>query len=61
MKFKGHNDRWTSTLFVKNVFDEFYVTSIGETNVNIVPNGYTHRMVKLSERQYGIDFRYWWE
>jgi iron complex outermembrane recepter protein len=61
VRFIDHNDRWSSTLFVKNVTDEFYVTNIGETEANAVPNGYTHRMVKQSERQYGIDFRYKWQ
>ena len=61
VKFKDHEDRWSSTLFVKNVTDEFYVTNIGETQSSIVPNGYTHRMAKLSERQYGLEVRYRWQ
>lgn len=61
VKFEGHHDRWTSTLFVKNVTDEFYVKNIGETLPSVVPNGYRHRNVKLSERQYGLEVRYRWQ
>ena len=61
VKFTDHKDRWSSTLFVKNVTDEFYVTNVGETQSSIVPNGYTHRMVKLSERQFGLEVRYLWQ
>ena len=60
VKFNGHNDRWSSTLFVKNALDEFYVRDIGEMLPSVVPNGYTHRNVKLSERQYGLEVRYRW-
>ncbi len=60
VKFKGHNDRWSSTLFVKNVTDEFYAKNIAETLPSVVPNGYRHRNVKQSERQYGLEVRYRW-
>ena len=61
LKLADHRDRWSTTFFVKNATDEFYVTNIGETLPSVVPNGYTHRMVKLSERQYGMEFRYRWQ
>ena len=60
VRLDDHNDRWSSTLFVKNVTDEFYVKGIGEMLASVVPNGYTHRVVKQSERQYGVEVRYRW-
>ena len=61
VRLDDHRDRWSSTFFVKNATDEFYVRNIGETLAAVVPNGYTHRTVKLSERQFGVEVRYKWQ
>ena len=55
-----HDDHWRATLFVKNVFDKFYVNSIQGNNGNILPNGYNHRYDKLAERTYGLELSYSW-
>ncbi len=59
-KLEGHSDRWDATLFVKNVFDEFYPSVIFITNSQIIPNATFHRYPKTAERTYGIDLRYRW-
>lgn len=58
--FQDRDDQWQATLFVKNIFDEFYASSINANNPNILPNGYNHRYAKLAERNYGIELRYRW-
>lgn len=52
------NDRWDATLYVKNVFDEFYVTSIGATIPNFLPNGYVQQVPRYSERTIGAELRF---
>lgn len=36
MKFNDHNDRWTSTVFIMDLFDECFATSIGETSAMLL-------------------------
>ncbi len=58
--FQDKDDRYTATAFVKNVLDEFYVTSIAGQNENIILNGYQHRVPKTANRTFGFEFRYKW-
>ena len=58
--FNDHNDRWNATLFVKNIADEFYASSIFSNNAAFLPNGYNHRYSKLAGRNYGLEMRYRW-
>lgn len=57
---KSHSDHWETSLFVKNVADEFYVTAIQANNAAFLPNGYAHRYSKLSRRTFGMELRYRW-
>ncbi|MCP5195151.1 MAG: TonB-dependent receptor [Pseudomonadales bacterium] len=57
---QDHSDRWTATVFVKNIADKFYASSIQPNNPNILPNGYNHRYGKDAGRTYGIEMRYRW-
>lgn len=58
--FEDQSDRWEATVFVKNIGDEFYATSIRSSNAAIVPNAYSHRYAKLARRNYGLEMRYCW-
>jgi iron complex outermembrane receptor protein len=58
--FESHSDRWDATLFVKNLTDKFYASSIQANNPSILPNGYTQRYAKVAERSYGLEMRYRW-
>ena len=58
--FQGHSDQWDATLFVKNIADEFYASSINPNNPQLLPNGYNHRYSKQSGRTYGLELRYRW-
>lgn len=57
---QDHDDRWTAMLFVKNIADEFYASSIESNNPQILPNGYNHRYGKDAGRTYGVELRYSW-
>jgi iron complex outermembrane receptor protein len=58
--FEGHSDRWDATVFVKNIGDEFYASSIISPPSFALPNGYNHRYSKLAGRNYGLEMRYRW-
>ena len=58
--FQSHSDHWNVTLFVKNIADDFYASSIQPNNVRILPNGYNHRYGKEAGRTYGLEMRYRW-
>jgi iron complex outermembrane receptor protein len=53
-------DHWSATLYVKNVFDEFYVTNIASNVSNFLPNGYVQQVPRYSERTVGAEMRYRW-
>ena len=55
-----HEDRYTLTLFAKNVFDEWYVSGIGSLPANFTPNGYGHQVPRYAERTFGVEARYLW-
>lgn len=57
---QDHSDRWTATVFVKNIADKFYASSIQANNLNILPNGYNHRYGKDAGRTFGLELRYRW-
>ena len=54
------DNRWEATLYVKNVFDEFYITGIGSLPDVFLPNGYIQVVPKLAERTFGGEVRYRW-
>lgn len=56
----SHSDHWETSVFVKNVTDEFYPSNILSMNENVVPNGYNHRLSKQAERTYGAEVVYRW-
>jgi iron complex outermembrane receptor protein len=58
--FQDHSDRWTATVFVKNIADKFYASSIQPNNPNLLPNGYNHRYGKDAGRTFGLEMRYRW-
>jgi iron complex outermembrane receptor protein len=58
--FEDHSDRWDATIFVKNIGDEFYASSIFSNNAAFLPNGYNQRYSKLAGRTYGLEMRYRW-
>jgi iron complex outermembrane receptor protein len=55
-----HADHYTVTLFTKNVFDEWYVTSINAFADTFTPNGYGHAVPRYAERTFGVEARYRW-
>jgi len=60
LALNAKDDSWRTTLFVKNLTDEFYPSIIAGNNENILPNGYTHRYGKQAERTFGLQFDYRW-
>jgi iron complex outermembrane receptor protein len=54
------SEHYTVTLFTKNVFDEWYVSSIGSLVNTFTPNGYGHRVPRYSERTFGVEGHYRW-
>lgn len=60
VELKDKNERYSVNAFVKNVLDDFHVTSINATNENIIPNGYSQQVPKTARRTAGIEFRYRW-
>jgi outer membrane receptor protein involved in Fe transport len=54
------DDKWHATVYVKNVFDNFYVTGIGATLDLFIPNGYLQQVPRYSERTAGMEVRYRW-
>lgn len=57
---QDREDRWDVTLFVKNLTDEFYVSTIQSSNESIMPNGYTQILPRQYERRVGLEARYRW-
>ena len=55
-----HSGHYTVTLFTKNVFDEWYVTSINAFPDTFTPNGYGHQVPRYAERTFGVEGRYRW-
>ena len=55
-----HNEHYTVTLFTKNVFDEWYVSSINSLVGTFTPNGYAHQVPRYAERTIGVEARYRW-
>lgn len=58
VKLLSQDKRWSANLYVKNVFDEFYVSGIGTLPTFFFPNAYVQSVPKYSERTAGIDFRF---
>ena len=58
--FADQRDHWEATVFVKNIGDKFYVTSIGSNHPVFLPNGYNHSYAKLAGRTYGLELRHRW-
>lgn len=58
VKLRSQDKHWSANLYVKNVFDEFYVSGIGSLPTFFFPNAYTQSVPKYAERTVGIDFRY---
>lgn len=58
VKLQSQDKHWSANLYVKNVFDEFYVSGIGSLPTFFFPNAYTQSVPKYAERTVGIDFRY---
>ena len=52
--------QWETTLYVKNVFNEWHVTGIGPTVSQFLPNGYLQSVPKYAKRTSGMEFRYRW-
>ena len=57
---QDHSDRWTATVFVKNIANKFYASAILPNNPNILPNAYNHRYGKDAGRTFGLEMRYRW-
>ena len=55
-----HSDHYTVTLFTKNVFDEWYLTSVNSFVSTFTPNGYGHQVPRYAERTFGVEARYRW-
>lgn len=60
IQLRDKDDRYSASLFVKNVFDEYYVSNISAQNENLVPNAYQHFLPRTFERRIGVEFRYNW-
>ena len=60
VKLQDKDDRYSAALFVKNAFDEDYVSGIAAQNENIMPNGYLQFFPRTWERRIGVEFRYNW-
>lgn len=56
----GEDDRWTLSAYVKNLFDEFYVSGIGATADVFVPDGYLQQVPKTASRTAGLELRLRW-
>ncbi len=54
------DERYSSTLYVKNALDEHYVQGIGATSKVFLPNGYLQQVPRTYQRTVGIEFRYRW-
>ncbi len=55
-----HSDHYTVTLFTKNVFDQWYLTSVKSFVTIFTPNGYGHQVPRYAERTFGVEARYRW-
>ena len=55
-----HSDHYTVTLFTKNVFDDWYLTSVNAFATTFTPNGYGHQVPRYAERTFGVEARYRW-
>ena len=58
--FRDQRDRWQATVFVKNIGDTFYVSSIRPNHPAILANGYNHTYAKEAGRTVGLELRYRW-
>lgn len=54
------SEHYTLTAFVKNVTDEWYVSSIAAGADIFTPNGYVHQLPRYAERTLGLEARYRW-
>ena len=55
-----HSDHYTVTLFTKNVFDDWYLTSVNAFATTFTPNGYGHQVPRYAQRTFGVEARYRW-
>ncbi|CAA0111774.1 Pesticin receptor [Halioglobus japonicus] len=55
-----HEEHYTVTLFTKNVFDEWHVSTIASLPGNFTPNGYAQQVPRYAERTFGVEVRYLW-
>lgn len=60
VKLQDKDDRYSAALFVKNAFDEDYVSNISAQNENLVPNAYMQFLPRSFERRIGVELRYNW-
>lgn len=60
IQVRDKDNRYSASLFVKNVFDEYYVSNISAQNENLVPNAYRHFLPRTFERRIGLEVRYNW-
>ena len=60
VKLIDQANQWEATLYVKNVFGEWHVVSIGPTVSQFLPNGYLQSVPKYAKRTTGMEFRYRW-
>ncbi len=58
VKLVSQDEQWSANLYVKNVFDEFYVTAIGSLPSFFFQNAYVQSVPKHAERTVGVDFRF---
>lgn len=60
VELQSNSQRWSASAFVKNVFDEFYVSGIGATSDVFVPDGYLQQVPKTASRTAGVELRLNW-
>lgn len=58
VKLVSQDEHWSANFYVKNLFDDFYITGIGSLPTFFFPNAYLQSVPKYSERTLGVDFRY---
>lgn len=60
LQIRDKDNRYSATLFVKNVLDEYYVSNIAAGNENFSPNAYVNLLPRTYERRIGVEFRMNW-
>ena len=60
VRLDDKDNRWDATVYVKNAFDEFYVSTIASNVTTFTPNGYQHILPRYHERTVGAELRYRW-